>query len=625
VDASHWAAVEHIHMLAGRWRRESDGALRELTTALKKAAQAAESADAAEVLVPALSLATEAARRALGIEFYDVQLLAGLVLARGGIAQVQTGEGKTFITALPAVCFALRGRGVHLMTTNCYLAERDYALLSPMYALLGISAGVLHSAASPDDKRAAYACDITYGPGYEFGFDYLRDRLAGLTSRRQLGDVLRQRLRGGAAQSGAPLQRPCAFAVVDEADSVMIDEATTPLILNQAGEPSNKHSEVYRLADDLAAQLQPNRDFQLDGDGRALCLTPAGLDRARQTIQAITADGLRRSWPQYVEQALRARWLHKKEVDYVIQDGKVRLVDAHTGRIHENRSLRHGLQQALEAAEGVTITAESAALAHISRQRYFRLYDRLCGTTGTVENSQREFWREYRLPVVVIPTHRPCQRRDLTPRSFADRPAKFAAIVADVLRLQQLGQPVLVGAPTIWQSREIAQRLAAAGGAFQLLNGQQDAAEADIIAQAGRPGAVTIATNMAGRGTDIKLGPGVAALGGLHVIVAEPNLSARSDRQLIGRAARQGDPGSSQTFVSGDDDLVCRFGPSLGRRMKRLAARSGEVASGEIQRDLSRAIRRLQRQADLLAEHVRRQQSLHDERVEDLVGSLAVF
>ena len=569
--------------------------------------------------IRAFALVCEAARRTLGIDYYDVQTLAGLALARNAIAEMETGEGKTFVAALPAFFLALAGDGVHVMTVNSYLAERDCQLLRPLYEMLGMSVGQLSAAAPPSDKRAAYACEITYGPGYEFGFDYLRDQAALLVQgKRRLGDTCLSRLRGHDPVRQSGVQRGQAYAIVDEIDSVLIDEAMSPLVLSQNASQPAQYPDVYQHACQVASDFNADSDYLFEPASRVIRLTSGGAAKVESSAAHTPLFGIKRPWSTYIEQALRATLLLHKDVDYIVKDDKILLVDESTGRIFADRTLRQGLHQAVEAKEDVPITAEQEPLARISRQRYFRLYRGLCGMTGTASGNEREFWKFYRLPVVRIPRHRPCRRHVLPIRFFADQPAKWKAIGESVRRRHAAGQPVLVGTRCIEHSEALAQRLRTAELDFRLLNGTQDMAEAEVVARAGQAGAVTVATNMAGRGTDIKLGSGVEEVGGLHVIVTEPHESARVDRQLVGRSARQADAGSSQTFVAADDALILLHAPSLGARMKRSANGTGDVGH-----DFSGDVRRAQQVAERRAYARRRQVKAQDDWLDDVLSQLA--
>jgi preprotein translocase subunit SecA len=567
----------------------------------------------------AIAVVLEAARRVLGVTLYDVQLLAGLALARGAIAEMRTGEGKTFCALIPACIHALKGEGVHVMTVNAYLAQRDFEQLAPVYRLLGLTAGLIEANASPAAKRAAYACDITYGPGYEFGFDYLRDQLAlMMTPRSALGTKFIAEMQGRPSHKPAMMQRGHAFAVIDEADSVLLDEATTPLILATGGDQPAANTEVYRHAGTLADTLEQDAHFVIKAETRSLHLTPLGQLQLQSHSPDFPRRGLDRPWSIYVEQALRAKYFFHRDEHYVVRDNEIALVDQSTGRIFLDRSWSDGLQQAVQAKEQVKITAENHSAARITRQRYFRRYQQVCGMTGTAQGAEGELLEIYGLDVEVIPPHRPNKRIQLPTRTFSSMLAKEHAILSDIASIHRTGQPVLVGTASIAASERLAGQLGRKQIPFQLLNGKQDAAEAAIIASAGVRSALTIATNMAGRGTDIKLGPGVAELGGLHVIAAEPQRSTRIDRQLIGRAARQGDPGSCRVYASVDDELFIRHAPESRNRL----VACGD-ASGECQIDLSREIASLQSRVERASRLERSQMYRHDDWLESVLKDLA--
>jgi preprotein translocase subunit SecA len=592
----HLRQVADVRRLVADFRGRSDGSLGEMAGRLREAVAGGVPRMSPEVLLPAFALAAEALRRTLAVEVYDVQLQAGLVLAGQAVAEMQTGEGKTLAAVAPAFLHALDGRGVHVMTVNAYLAERDWRLLLPAFQWLGLSAGLLRPGAPPDEKRAAYECHVTYGPGCEFGFDYLRDQVGLLRQQRRLpGHAIRELLRGDGATPLASLQRGHAFAIVDEADSVMIDEAITPLVLAEGTRCAAADSELYERAHQVAATLQRGRDFALDPDRRRATLLRPGVAQALAALAPPSTAPLRRGWARYVEQALAAQHVLRRDVDYVVRDDSVVLVDESTGRLFDDRSWQDGLHQAVEAKEGVSISGEQLPLASIARQRYFRRYRGLSGMTGTAATSAWEFRTSYELPVVAIPPRRPCVREIRDSRYFASVDAKWAAVAAEIASCVARQQPVLVGTRNIENSELLARLLDRAEIPYQLLNGKQDAEEAVIVARAGQAGTVTIATNMAGRGTDIVLGPGVAALGGLHVIATEHHDSPRIDRQLIGRSARQGDPGSCRFFVSAEDRLLTSHAPALARRLRRLANEQGEVA-GDFSRQVVQGQQRAERQ-----------------------------
>lgn len=571
------------------------------------------------MVLPAMAIVIEAVRRVLGKSLYDTQLVAGLVLADGSIAEMQTGEGKTLATIFPAALHALRGKGVHVMTTNDYLASRDASTLTPVFEALGMSVGCVRSNATPDEKRIAYRRDITFGPGYQFGFDYLLDQLLlARHSRRSLGTRLSGLLLGTETAEPQTLQRGLACAIVDEADSVLLDEASTPLIISEPG--GSFCPELIQRARDLANQLQPEVDFRKDRDLRQLWLTPDGTQRVQNALTAPDRQRLDRPWDQYVTQALQARHFLQRDVDYVVRDQAIHLVDTHTGRIFADRTWQDGLHQAVEAKEQLAFSPARRGVARISRQRLAGLYAHLCGMTGTATGSEREFWQVYRLPVVTIPTRRPVRRTELDPRFFATADAKCNAVADSVATIRgDSRRPILVGTRSIASSQQLAECLHARNIPFQLLNGTQDADEASIVAEAGKPGNVTLATNMAGRGTDIELGDGIAEAGGLHVIAVEPHESPRVDRQLAGRSARQGDPGSWQCFVSADDSLLTIHGPAMAARIVSAAHHQQESNV-----DMISSIRLLQRELEQQAAQRRRSLQEQDELRNNLSESLYV-
>lgn len=559
-----------------------------------------------DALTRALGLIGLAARRTLGISFYDVQFEAGLALVRGQVAEMQTGEGKTFAAAFPAMVLSLFGRGVHVATSNAYLAERDCKLLKPLYEILGATAGITLTSTPPDQKRAAYQCDITYGPGCDFGFDYLRDQVTlRHAPESRLGTDLLAILRGQSRATTPTLQRGLNAVVVDEIDHVLLDDACSPLLISNFSERPAPDAAAHEAAKRLCDELIHGQDFAVDRLTGGIRLTEAGLARIWENADALPLHIVSRPWQSYVEQALRAKHIFRRDVNYIVRDGKVVIVDESTGRVFEERSWRDGLHQAVEAREGLTINAEKESLATITRQRFYRRYETLCGMTGTATGAEDEFQQIYRLTVSRIPTHRPNRRVLLPPKYFATEDAKWHAIAHEIECRQSLGQPVLIGSRSIVKSEYLADLLKSRGVEFQLLNGKQDADEASIISEAGRVRAVTIATNMAGRGTDIKPTEDALSRGGLHVIVSEHHDSERIDRQLIGRAARQGDVGSAQYFVSADDDLFIRYGDWLRRVMQRAAPHTGRR---ELQDDFSSSVRKVQIEAE-------RQKSLERRRL----------
>jgi preprotein translocase subunit SecA len=465
------------------------------------------------------------------------------------------------------------------------------------------------------DKQAAYACDVTYGADQEFGFDYLRDQLRLWNQAKATpGLSFRVMLRGQELPKALSVQRMLAVAIVDEIDSVLIDSATSPLLLSQCSDDPDVEILVYLSARDTAAQFIPGEDYLIERVFHRITLTDSGKEKIFASEEAIPSRGLRRPWATYVEQALHAKEFLQKDVDYVVKDGKVMLVDEFTGRFYPDRQWRDGLHQAVEAKEGISVNAESRSMARISRQRYFQLYPHLSGMTGTAQGSEREFWNLYQLQIVEIPPHKPCRRKTLAPRYFARAADKYAAIVEEIADLHQLGRPILIGTRTIKNSELLAGKLDAHKIPYRLLNGKQDLAEAMVVARSGEVGAVTIATNMAGRGTDIRLAAGVAQRGGLHVIGVERHESQRIDRQLAGRAARQGDPGSCRFYVAADDPLMEKYAPGLGRLIRRLADEKGETTL-----DLSREIARVQRRVERQHFWARRRLFHHDRWLRDIL------
>jgi preprotein translocase subunit SecA len=579
-----------------RLRDAPDSALRSSSAALGWQAQV--EASSPQFLVDAFALVREAARRVHGQAHYDTQLIAGFVLARGGLAEMQTGEGKTLSALLPAFARALAGKGVHIVTANDYLAERDATFARSVFELLGLSVGFITSEIHYADRGPQYCCDVTYGAAREFGFDFLRDKLA-------------QDASGDAASRQ---QRELYFALVDEADSVLIDDARTPLLIAADGRLRDDEAEFYgwcdaaasRLAEGLHFRRDRRQTLQLTNDG---CRTVTESALANRRIDGVRLPAMERTYRQ-VEQSLVARLLMHRDRDYVVGTSGVEIVDASTGRVSSGRKWREGLQQAIEAKERIERSADVVAAAQISVQCYFRRYAHVAGMTGTAQGSAREFRRVYCLPVTVIPPRKPCQRATLPPRMFVTRKAKAAAIADDVSNRVKHGQAVLVGAASVEASESLGQAFRTRGIDHVILNCLRHEEEARIVSQAGQPGAVTIATNMAGRGTDIAVSEDVLAVGGLHVIAADMHASPRIDRQLVGRTARQGDPGSCQSFLSLDDELLANFTSGAFQRAKRRAQRAG---TAELPGSWLRWFRRAQRGVEV-ARWRERQELLHAER-----------
>ncbi|HVF34526.1 MAG TPA: preprotein translocase subunit SecA [Candidatus Saccharimonadia bacterium] len=607
--------VGRINQLEDEYKALSDEALRGKTDEFRQRYAAGATLD--QLLPEAFGAAREAARRTLGLRHYDVQLIGGMVLHQGKIAEMRTGEGKTLVATLPVYLNALAGKGVHVVTVNDYLARRDAAWMGPVYAALGMSVGVVVPGMQPDAKRAAYQADITYGTNTEYGFDYLRDNMAlGKEDRYQRGHF---------------------YAIVDEVDSILIDEARTPLIISgPADESPQLYVRVNRIVPKLVRQTLEDGegDFWVDEKGKQVHLSEQGMEHAEQVLREAQIIGEDQSLydaqnlivVHHLNAALRATYIYQRDVDYIVRDGEVIIVDEFTGRTLAGRRWSDGLHQAVEAKEGVPIQRENQTLASITFQNFFRIYGKLAGMTGTADTEAYEFQQIYGLEVVVIPTHRPMIRTDNADLVFLKSKAKFDAIIADIKDCHARGQPVLVGTTSIETSEFISKLLVADGVPHEVLNAKQHEREAHIVAQAGRPGAVTIATNMAGRGTDIVLGgnldaelaalppetsdderarvreawnerhAAVIAAGGLHIIGTERHESRRIDNQLRGRSGRQGDPGSSRFFLSLEDNLMRIFaGDWVTKWMKIFGMKEDDALEDKL---VSRQIEKAQRKVE---------------------------
>ncbi|HKY31468.1 MAG TPA: preprotein translocase subunit SecA [Candidatus Polarisedimenticolia bacterium] len=508
-----------------------------------------------ELVARAFALIREASGRRLKMRHFDVQLIGGWALLQGMVAEMRTGEGKTVTATLPACTAALAGIPVHVITVNDYLAQRDASWMAPLYRALGLRVGCIIQPMGFEERRDAYRCDITYCTNKEVVFDYLRDRLE-LGRRPGPIQARLERTYGKERRLDRLRLRGLCFAIVDEADSVLIDEARTPLIISGPGD-SSYEAAVYRQALDLSHELVPDLHYTVNFPRRLVELTPAGRDRLEELGHVrggVWTGQVRRE--EMVRQALTARHLFHRDRHYVIKEGKIQIVDEYTGRTMPGRSWEGGLHQLIETKEDCEVTTQTEVLGRISYQRFFRRYLTLSGMTGTAREASKELWSVYRLQVVTIPTHKPMRRRELPTRVFQTAELKWSAVVARLAELHAMGRPVLVGTRTVADSRHLAGLLENAGIPCRVLNALQDAMEAEIVSQAGRLGQITVATNMAGRGTDILLSPQVHDLGGLHVLATELHDARRIDRQLFGRCARQGDPGSCEAFVSLEDDLL---------------------------------------------------------------------
>jgi preprotein translocase subunit SecA len=515
-----------------------------------------------------MAMAREAAWRALGMRPFPVQIMGALAMIRGAIAEMATGEGKTLTASLAASLLAWRGRPVHVITVNDYLVERDAAEMAPVYRMLGLQTGAIGHELPANERIDHYRRDVVYCTSKELLADFLRDQLQLGTLRTSTQTSVRQLAGGGSSFAGRLMVPGLARAIVDEADSLLIDEAVTPLIISNSpdDEPNADH---YRHADELAKEMEFDRDFTIDRTARSVDLTARGQERLEQLSAASGIWKGKRRREELVTQALCGRHCFVRDEQYLVaEDGKVQIIDEFTGRVMADRSWRHGLHQAIEVKENVTVTADKENLARLSFQRFFRQYPELGGMTGTAWESASELWQIYQRPVVRIPTNRPCIRKQLPLRMFDTMEQKWEAVVERVCELQEKGVPVLVGTRSVLASEEVSRRLTERSRVHCVLNATQTAREASIVAEAGKQGTITVATNMAGRGTDIKLAKGVAELGGLHVISTEPHGSGRVDRQLFGRAARQGDPGCAQLFACAEDDLFLRHA-SVARKAWR--------------------------------------------------------
>ena len=528
--------ADRVSAYAEQYSKLSDEQLQTKTAEFQKRYQAGESLD--DLLPEAFAVAREGAHRVLGLTPFKVQIMGGIVLHEGNIAEMKTGEGKTLTATMPVYLNALSGKGVHVVTVNEYLSERDAEQMGQLYNWLGLTVGVNKSDMSPEEKRAAYNADITYSTNSEIGFDYLRDNMVVYEEDR--------------------VQRPLNFALVDEVDSILIDEARTPLIISGQAHGAN---EMYKQADQFAKTLKATTDYKVDLETKTVSLTETGIRKADKFFNLKNIyDTDNTALTHHIDQALRANYVMELDKDYVVKDDEVLIVDSFTGRIMEGRRFSDGLHQALEAKEGVTIQEESKTMANITYQNLFRRYRKLAGMTGTAKTEQEEFREIYNMNAVSIPTNKPVIRIDESDVLYPTLQSKFDAVIDKVKELHHRGQPILLGTVAVETSEYLSQRLDQEKIPHVVLNAKNHAKEADIVANAGQKGAVTIATNMAGRGTDIKLGPGVIEVGGLAVIGTERHESRRIDNQLRGRAGRQGDPGYSQFYLSLEDDLMRRFG-----------------------------------------------------------------
>lgn len=530
------SVIQSINAMEPELQTLSDSELRSKTDYFQEKLRGGATLD--DILPETFAVVREASRRVLNMRHFDVQLVGGIILHQGRIAEMKTGEGKTLVATLPVYLNALTNQGVHVITVNDYLARRDAEWMGQIYEFLGLTVGVVVHGLSFEERREAYGSHITYGTNNEFGFDYLRDNM--VVSSEQM------------------VQRSLHYAIVDEVDSILIDEARTPLIISGAAEDSARH---YMRFAQIVPQLQPEQDYAVDEKARTIAITDEGVARVEKILGVDNLfDDVHFELNHYLNQALKAKEFFLRDRDYVVKDGEVLIVDEFTGRIMEGRRYSDGLHQSIEAKEGVSVLKESQTLASITYQNYFRMYTKLAGMTGTAKTEEDEFRKIYGLDVVVIPTNKPMIRKDLPDAVYKTFKGKAEAIVRDIEERHSKGQPVLVGTISIETSELFSTLLKRRGIPHQVLNAKYHDKEAEIVKQAGQRDMVTIATNMAGRGTDIVLGEGVVALGGLHILGTERHESRRIDNQLRGRSGRQGDPGSSQFYVSMEDDIMRLFG-----------------------------------------------------------------
>ena len=518
----------------------------------------------------AMAVIREGAFRAVGMRPFLVQLMGALAMCEGAIAEMATGEGKTLTAALAATLWGWGGRPVHIITVNDYLVQRDAEEMGPIYEMLGLRTGHVVHETTPQERIDHYRRGVVYCTSKELVADFLRDQIQLGNLRTSTQTALGMMMTGSAS---ARLMIPGLFrCIVDEADSLLIDEAVTPLIISNSPE-DEPNASFYRAADDLAQKMEYNRDFTIDRTVRQVDLTARGQDRLEELCAGENFWKGKRRREELVTQALTGRHCFIRDEQYLVgEDGKVQIIDEFTGRVMADRSWRHGLHQAIEVKEGTKVTADKENLARLSFQRFFRQYPIMGGMTGTAWEASPELWQIYQRPVIRIPTNRPCIRKQLPLRMFDDSDQKYRAVVERVAEIHLTGAPVLIGTRSVLASEEVSQRLTAKGLPHRVLNASQTKAEAEIVAQAGQRGQITVATNMAGRGTDIKLARGIADLGGLNVISTEPHGSFRVDRQLFGRAARQGDPGTAQLFASADDDLFIRHAKKIRKAWRAIGS-----------------------------------------------------
>ncbi len=590
--------VERINSLEPSMQKLSDASLAAKTVEFR---QRLENGETLDLLLPeAFAAVREASLRTTGMRHFDVQLLGGVTLHEGKIAEMKTGEGKTLVATLAVYLNALEGKGVHLVTVNDYLAKRDSEWMGKIYNFMGLSVGLISHGLDFDERKAAYAADITYGTNNEFGFDYLRDNMV--------------------IYSDQMVQRPLNYAIVDEVDSILIDEARTPLIISGPGE---KSTDLYYVLAKVVPKLKEGEDYTVDEKLHTVAPTEIGVAKTEKALNVRNLyDNENMELSHHFNQALRAHALMHRDKDYVVKDGEVIIVDEFTGRLMFGRRYSDGLHQAIEAKEGVKIERESQTLATITFQNYFRMYNKLAGMTGTAKTEEQEFRKIYGLDVIVIPPHRPMVRLDHPDVIYKTKRGKYKAAVSEIAELYAKGQPVLVGTTSIVQSEDLSAMLKRQGVPHSVLNAKFHEMEAQIISQAGQRAAVTIATNMAGRGTDIVLGEGVPELGGLHIIGTERHESRRIDNQLRGRSGRQGDPGSSRFYLSLEDDLMRLFGAeNISSLMDKLGMEEDEpIEHSLITRSIEQAQKKVEAQHFNTRKHVLEYDDVMNQQREVIYG-----
>ncbi len=602
--------IDHINSLEPKMMALTDAEVRQKTDEFKERFSKGETLD--DLLPEAFATVREASRRILlapnpdspnrTMRHFDVQLIGGIVLHQGKIAEMTTGEGKTLVATLPAYLNALSGKGVHVVTVNDYLAKRDRDWMSPLFEFLGLKAGTIQANQGYEEKKAAYLCDITYGTNNEFGFDYLRDNM---------------RVR---VEEQVQISRGLNYAIVDEVDSILIDEARTPLIISG---PSEESTEKYYIADKIARRLKPEKHFEIKEKERSVHLHEEGIEEVEKQLNVDSIyTGTNMEWPHYIEQALRAHFLFKNDKDYIVKNGEVIIVDEFTGRLMEGRVWSDGLHQAVQAKEHQRIKEENQTLATITLQNFYRLYKKLAGMTGTAMTEAAEFDKIYKLEVASIPTNKPMHRTNFPDRVYRTEKEKFIAIIQEIMEVHKQGRPVLVGTVSIEKSELIHELLMRSGIEHEVLNAKHHEREAHIVAKAGQRGNVTIATNMAGRGTDIVLGEGVATLGGLHIIGTERHEARRIDNQLRGRAGRQGDPGSSRFYVSLQDDLMRIFASErVSSLLKMFGMEEGmAIEHSMVTKSIERAQKKVEEHNFEIRKHLLEYDEVMDEQRKTIYG-----